>query len=160
MENTHFYNRSFSTFGEALDFYLENELGRGANREVANRLVRAFEDNKKKSSWAAQIGQWRNGNQKAQDHNIDKLNEVLNVHIGKDKLGKWIISRTKRSQANESTPRYRIDELLKEERSRLGIEDIPDTDRGRELQDMLDDAVSLLLKIRRSIEMEKRRAGD
>lgn len=55
-------------------------------------------------------------------------------------------------------PHYSIDELLKEERSRLGISDIPDTEQGRVLQDALDDAVSTVLKLRRLIEMEKKKS--
>jgi hypothetical protein len=48
-----------------------------------------------------------------------------------------------------------MNELLKEERSRYGIEDIPDTELGRGLRGALDDAVSLVLKIRRLIDAHK-----
>lgn len=58
---------------------------------------------------------------------------------------------------NDHSHHYSIDELLKEERSRLGISDIPDTELGRVLQDALDDAVSTVLKLRRLIEMEKKK---
>lgn len=59
------------------------------------------------------------------------------------------------NQVKEEVKNYSIDELLKEERSRLYTEEIPDTERGRSLQGILDDAVSLVVKLRRLIEMEK-----
>lgn len=60
------------------------------------------------------------------------------------------------NEVNENISHYSIDALLKEERSRLDTEDIPDTELGRSLQGVLDDAVSLALKIRRLIDLEKR----
>lgn len=45
--------------------------------------------------------------------------------------------------------------LLEEERSRYGISKVPDTEVGRYLQDILDDSVSLVVKIRRLIDLHE-----
>lgn len=60
------------------------------------------------------------------------------------------------SRVKEGPTTYSIDELLREERRRLDTVDIPDTELGRNLEDILDDAVSLVLKLRRLIEIQKK----
>lgn len=91
VENKDFFERPFDSFGEALDQYLESEIGHGANKEVAKRLVARFED-KSVASWAVQIGKWRKGKRGSQPHNVNKINEVLDVRLFKeDETGKWYI---------------------------------------------------------------------
>lgn len=91
VENKDFFERSFNSFEEALDKYLEKEIGHGANKEVAERLVARFED-KSVESWAVQIGKWRKGKRKSQTHNINKINEVLDARLFKEEeSGKWYV---------------------------------------------------------------------
>lgn len=61
-----------------------------------------------------------------------------------------------KNRIGEGETTYSIDELLREERKRLDTVDIPDTELGRNLEDILDDAVSLVLKLRRLIEIQKK----
>lgn len=159
--NKHLFQQVYNTWGEALGAYLDEKFGqRGSRSKLARMLLGDEADDNKVKSKASEVGRWINQGVTPIDRTKEDVHNLLNICITENREGDWAISRTKKGQSKEPDSKYSIDELLQEERSRLGIQDIPDTERGRELQGMLDDAVSLVLKIRRSIEMEKRRADN
>lgn len=57
--------------------------------------------------------------------------------------------------AEEQGRKYTIEELLKEERSRLDIKGISDKDLDQSLEDLLNDALSLVVKIRRIMTLRR-----
>jgi hypothetical protein len=101
VENKYFTKHAFTSFGKALDHYLTEKYGRGANKMIAERLVKHFDDSRKVSSWKVQIGQWRNGKRDTRPHNIEKVNEVLNVRIEKDEKDNWFILEGKHKVLNK-----------------------------------------------------------
>lgn len=148
------YTNKYSSFGQAVFKYLEY---RGL--EQSWLVEKIIEKDQKFRSLQQMMSRWLGGATISR-HYRNKINAVLDVNVYKDQEGFWRISRTENESPDipGAKTTFSIDQLLKEERSRLGIEDIPDTERGRELQGMLDDAVSLVLKLLRSIEKEKLRS--
>ncbi len=89
--------------------------------------------------------------------NVSKKNPRLNRRFLMTGQGDVFADAERSGMINDQNVQFSIEELLIEERSRRGISDIPDTELGRALQDALDDLVSVALKLRRLIEMEKKK---
>lgn len=140
----------FSTYGEALKF------------ERKRRSIKQGELAKKLDINQSELSRWENKDMVPLEHNQEKIKHLLNIIITPVKDG-WEVIEAQQGVKNENTnfvkepnERYSIEQLLREERSRLGISDVPDSEMGRALRDALDDAVSLLLKLRRIDELNRK----
>jgi transcriptional regulator with XRE-family HTH domain len=146
------FNNIYDSYGEAFFNYLKaNGL---SQKWLAKKII---ERGQKMTSLQSQINRWCSGDTVSDEYQI-KINNALDISINQLNNGKWKISGENdisNPPRSNKLSSYTIDQLLKEERSRLDIFDIPDTERGREIQSVLDDAVSLVLKLRRLIEKEK-----
>lgn len=80
----------------------------------------------------------------------------VNPYFLKNGEGEPLLKNENTERVNGPGGQFTTEELMKEERLRYGIEDIPDTELGRALEDVLDDAVSLFLKLRRLAEKHRR----
>lgn len=109
-----------------------------------------------------QVSHWVNGVHVPFKRTRKIICEVLQVEIEKLDSDRWAVNLNEERQddnyndiVREAASNDRVFELLKEERSRYGIEDIPDTEMGRHLQSALDDAVSLVIKLRRLVDLDR-----
>lgn len=113
------------------------ELGVKNKTQLANLL--GYKTVSGVSNWKTRGIEWK------------KIHEKFpSLDVNYVKHGREKNENTKR--AEEPSSEFTADQLLAEERRRFGIEDIPDTEMGRALEGILDDAVSLALKLRRLTE--------
>jgi hypothetical protein len=148
------FSDSFDTYADALYGWLEHN---GIEKVWLAKKITP--EGQKVVSTQEKLSRWKREGSKPAQKTRNKISGILGIKIDSNRTGKWhIVQISTDDGKGQSLPKYPIDELLKEERLRLGVPDIPDTERGRELQDMLNNAVSLLLRIYRSIEKEKNRS--
>lgn len=151
-KTTNIFDESFDTYADALYKYLDSK-----GIELKWLAEKTTPKGQKVKSTQEKFSTWKKDGVKPNKKIRSLIDDILDVSIEFNSNGKWSVRRAEKSKAAENNiySKDQVFELLKEERSRYGIEDIPDTELGRHLQSALDDAVSLVLKIRRLIEMDR-----